>query len=169
MAVIPYLREHENLHNIARRDPMQLRMASPKFYETWTTRVSEIPFGVQSIYRLRWDHATSTLRGGSGNLIHPSLNRGLTVRELSSLMGWPDIPRGPDPIAQIGKGIVPVIGEWLAEQVEFCLIDVWNGADWESSFNPKTLAWEGRDTHHQIEKVFNLTRYVNPYRRDYDA
>jgi len=92
----------------------------------------------------------------------------LTVGEIAALMGWPKghIPVGPDPVAQIGKGVVPATGRWLAEQIRLCLSGDWATEDFESSYNHVDDTWYGGNTTGKLEKTFNLTYYIPPLLED---
>lgn len=127
---------------------------------TWRYRSSEMPFSMHCIFRTNWMRPAPTLHSSAVRFIHPYHNRPLTIGELSKIMGWPDIPRGPLPAAQIAKGVCPEVGEWLAQQAKYYLDDVWGNEDWESSYNPRTETWEGRSTVGEVEKVFNMNNYI---------
>lgn len=145
-----------------------------KFKKTWDTRTSKMPFSLHCIHRLQWLHPFPTIHSGASRWIHPWYNRPITVLEAATAMGWGGlVPIGRAPIPQIGKGIVPDIGRWLAEQVKLYLTDAWGGDDWESSYDHVEGEWKGRDTHGELEKTFNMTKYVGHYfdaeRYHYDA
>lgn len=65
--------------------------------------------------RLHRDRSCPVVYSASGKFLHPELPRALTVRELARLMGCPDswVVLGPDPIAQLGKGVTVEVGRWL--------------------------------------------------------
>lgn len=88
-------------------------------YEVSKNARSPTPFGVahNRILRLKLDGPCPSLVGNCCNWVHPLHDRTLTVRELAALMGWRRdvIPVGDYPAAQIAKGIVPAVGEWMAE------------------------------------------------------
>lgn len=150
-----------DLNRLARERPDLLTRESQV---TWEYRLSNMPFSAHAIYRLHKDGYMPVISGSAERFIHPHYNRGLTMRELSALMGWPEgvYPVGDSPIGQIGKGICPEVGAWLAEQVKLYLEDHWGDEDWESSYNHKKGVWEGRVTHGFAEKTFNLTSYCPP-------
>jgi len=155
--VVPMLPNGWDLHAMARH----AYHALPEKYKTlWDTRASDLPFSLHGINRLNWLRPCPTLHSSAGRFIHPSQNRPLTVGELSAIMGWPNIPVGPRPVAQIAKGIVPAVGKWLAEQVELSYRGHWGRDDWESSFNDATGTWDGQDAEGQLEKTFDMTKYV---------
>ena len=161
-AVLPILRPGEDLHGLARSRYDELAKASPRFAETWDLRSSHLPFSMHGVRRLRGDGPCPTLHGSCARYIHPRLDRPLTVLELATLMGWEGaIPAGHDPCGQIAKGVVPVIGEWLARQVDMYLRNVWKGDDWSSSYDAREGQWVGeRHLVEPVEKTCNLTRYV---------
>jgi len=133
---------------------------TPKYRFTWDTRTSDLPFSLHSVVRTNWLRPSPTLHSSASRFIHPHLDRPLTIGEISTIMGWPRIPIGKNPIGQIVKGIVPDVGQWLAEQALSYLNNEWGDDDFESSYNPITMTWEGRDTTGAIEKNFDLTKYV---------
>lgn len=132
----------------------------PKYKQIWDERTSDLPFSLHSIFRLNWLRPCPTLHSSAGRFLHPDLDRPVTIGELSTLMGWPDVPRGLMPVAQIAKGIVPDVGEWLAQQCVTYLNGDWGDEDWESCYNAKTGEWEGQDSKGALEKTFDLTNYV---------
>jgi len=126
-----------------------------------------MPFSLHGVHRINWLCPFPTLHSSVGRAIHPELHRGHTVGELARVMGWgDDIPRGGNPIAQIAKGVVPDIGEWLAQQVELFLDDYWGDDDFESSYNAKLGEWVGGETCEQVEKEFNMTQYFGHHFRE---
>lgn len=131
----------------------------PKWQDVWKNRCSDMPFSMHGVRRVNWLAAFPTIHSGATRCIHPSLDRPLTVGELSAIMGWPDIPRGPAPIKQIAKGIVPAVGEWLAEQAKLYLDDHWGDEDWQSSYCHREGEWIGGDANGAVEKVFDMTKY----------
>jgi len=98
------------------------------------------------VQRLDNDHYMPVIAGSCGRFVHPDFDRGCTVREMARLLGWPEwmVPVGPDPWSQIGKGIVPSVGTWLAEQVDRALDGYWGDTDWESKYDDKLGEWTGR-------------------------
>lgn len=156
-ACVPALPNGWCLNSLARYAYDEL---PPRYKHTWDTRGSDIPFSMHTIFRANWMRPSPTLHSSAGRIIHPDHHRPLTVGELSTIMGWPRIPVGRNPVAQIAKGIAPGAGEWLARQVRLCLSGHWGEDDWESSYDPSACEWRGRSTHGDREKVFDLTRYV---------
>jgi len=136
----------------------------------WDTRNSDMPFSLHASARLRWLERCPTLTGACSNLVHPELDRYITVGEAAALMGWPKrdgqqvIPRGEAPYAQIAKGVVPAVAKWLGEQVIRCLDGYWGDDDWESSYDDARDTWTGGDSSDKIEKVFDMTK-LNTKRR----
>jgi site-specific DNA-cytosine methylase len=140
--------------------------------ETWETRTSDMPFSMHGLYRLNWLRPFPTIHSSAGRWIHPDHDRPLTIGELATAMGWEGrIPRGPMPIAQIAKGVVPDAGEWIAQQAINYLDDHWGDEDWESRYCDRCGQWLGKSTSGEREKTFNLTRYVGHTfdRKDYDV
>jgi site-specific DNA-cytosine methylase len=128
--------------------------------EIWDSRTSEIPFSLHCPRRLTWFASSPVLTGSCAKLIHPQQHRPCTLRELSLLMGWHDTcPIGQDQAAQLGKGVCPDVGRWLAQQVNHYLSDAWGSEDWESKYNPSTGIFMGGDCHGAIEKCFDLNSY----------
>jgi site-specific DNA-cytosine methylase len=171
-AIIPLLRQNELLNDLGRRDPEALRIVSAYYYKQIYASNSNIPFGLHCVRRLSLKRACPIIISTSGRFVHPVHHRPLKVGELALLMGWPEgfIPRGKDPIAQIGKGVVPATGEWLGHQIAYYLDDAWGADDFESSYNHRTGHFEGADYTHALnkplEKVFNLTYYLPPIKED---
>lgn len=156
-AVLPKLPNGWGLNTLAKYACEDL---PPEFQTTWKFRSSNMPFSMHCIYRTNWMRPAPTIHSSAVRFIHPTLNRPLTVGEIARVMGWPEIPRGPSPVAQIAKGVCPEVGEWLARQAELYLNDHWGNDDYESTYCAKTGVWEGRDTTGEREKVFNLNQYV---------
>lgn len=150
--------------------PYVYDMLPKKLQDTWRLRASPMPFSMHTIVRLAWMCQCPTLKNSSGRLLHPWHHRPLTVGELALCMGWhggfvggdpadPVIPAGPDPVGQIAKGVVPAVGQWIAEQVVECLEDRWGGEDWESRYDQYSGGFVGRDTKDEPVKVIDLTDY----------
>lgn len=154
-----------NLNTLGKYAPERL---SPKLRELWETRVSDIPFSLHAPSRLAWKAPSATLTSACVSLIHPGLDRPITVREASLIMGWPKdtVPRGPYPFAQIAKGVVPSAAQWLAEQVKLYLNGSWGSDDWESSYDEKKGEWVGKSVNGAREKFFDLTQYVQRFQDD---
>lgn len=127
----------------------------------WWERKSEIPFSLHCLQRLNWCTCSPTLHTGASRYLHPRHNRPLTIGEISAVMGWPVIPKGPNPVQQIAKGVCPEVATWLAQQVEYCITGAWGTDDFESSYNHHKSQWVGTSTHDRREKLFNLTHYVS--------
>jgi site-specific DNA-cytosine methylase len=159
---IPFLREGEGLNTFAKRRPNELEKVCPEFYEKWICRTSNIPFSLHSISRLRWDGKCPTIASSSSRLIHPREDRPLTVGEIAAMMGWPKgfVPVGENPVAQIGKGVVPATGRWLGEQIKNYLNDYWGDDDFESSYRWQDDEWYGDDCKGKTEKIFRMTDYL---------
>lgn len=111
---LPSLLQGENMNSLGRRDP---GLYSKNYRDKWDNRASKLPFSLHCLRRLRSDRPASTVYSASGSWVHPTQDRPLTVREIAAIMGWNFLPEGWNPIAQIGKGVVPVVGRWLAKQI----------------------------------------------------
>jgi len=154
---LPNLANGWSLNHMAKH---RLEMMPERFQLLWNTRASDMPFSLHCPRRLQWMRPAPTLHGSCDKFVHPDYDRGLTVGEAATIMGWEGLyPRGPRPFAQLAKGVAPAAGEWLAQQALLYLQDAWADEDWESSYCHQSGRWEGRDTHGENEKVFNLTRY----------
>jgi DNA (cytosine-5)-methyltransferase 1 len=89
--------------------------------------------GFRDVYgRMFWDRPANTITAysrnpASGRYVHPSQNRGLTIREAAALQGFPKdyVFEGPfdDRFSQIGNAVPPpfscylaahLLGEWLS-------------------------------------------------------
>ena len=154
---VPHIPPCGSLNGLARHYP---GMMHKKHQETWKYRKSDMPFSLHCISRQAWTKPFATIHSSACRFLHPSLNRPVTIGELSRVMGWGDvIPAGPKPVAQIAKGVVPEAGEWLARQAELFLLGHWGQEDWESSYNAARGIWEGRETPGFVEKEFDMTQY----------
>ena len=129
------------------------------------------PFmGAFSLHRMGWERHCPTIHGCASVFIHPWLHRSLTVGEFAKCMGWDDvIPIGPNPIGQLAKGVVPELGEWLANQVKDCL----NGRYAKSDDVGLKAHRNGHIEYHDrdgLEKMIDMTNYVAPLKKleDYD-
>lgn len=131
-----------------------------KMKNEWLLRCSPTPFSMHCVQRLSWCVTCPTIHSNAARWIHPEHHRPLTVGEVATIMGWSRTPIGPTPIGQIAKGVCPDAGEWIAQQVKLSLDGVWGNDDWESSYDNNNGEWVGRDTHNEVEKTFNLTRYI---------
>jgi len=165
--VVPLLPNGYCLNRFAKYSPTSL----PEHYRfVWMARTSDMPFSLHCISRTSWLNQFPTMSSSCIRQIHPEHHRPFTVRELAAAMGWGDnIPVGRNPGAQLAKGVVPAVGQWLAEQVDLYLDNHWGNEDWESSYNHRDCVWEGDDVHGADEKVFNLTNYVSTIRRSHDV
>lgn len=165
-SLLPYLEQGQDFNGLGHAYGDKLRDINAAYYKRWCERISDIPFSLHCPTRLRWDGHSPTISSTSSRFIHPLQDRPLTVGEIAALMGWPKghIPVGPDPVGQIGKGVVPATGSWLAVQIENYFNGTWGDDDFQSSYNAQSGAWRG-DTftgnlEKPIEKVFNLTHYL---------
>ncbi len=133
--IVPHLPQRQCLTRFAELNEDLLEQLSPVLGDKWLWRNSNMPFSMHAITRAGWDHSCPTLRASSYKLIHPRLHRPMTIGELCKVMGWGKvIPLGKEPIAQIAKGIVPAIGEWITKQAKASLEDRWD-EDWEQRRN----------------------------------
>lgn len=155
-AAIPFLPNGWGLNTMGR---YAHDLLPRKFQEVWDMRCSDMPFSLHCVSRTNWLRPCPTLHSSANRYIHPHFHRPLTVGELATIMGWPDIPRGKMPVPQIAKGICPEVGEWLGHQAAAYLRDDWGSEDWESSYVGRDGEWRGGDTHGAREKVFDLTQY----------
>lgn len=155
LAVIPLLPNGWCLNLLARWNFDAL----PDHYkDKFLFRTSNFPFSLHSVRRLSYFTPVPTLTSSCFAYVHPEVDRALTVGELAKCMGWPGIPVGRAPTAQIAKGVVPAVGAWLAEQAKLCLEGAWGDEDWYSTWNG--YRWVGDDAHGALEKTFNLTSYT---------
>jgi site-specific DNA-cytosine methylase len=159
-ASIEHMLEGEGLNGMCRKG--RTHLLPPEYQRKWEHRFSDLPFSLHCVCRIPYDGTCPTLTGSCSNYVHPVHNRTLTVRELSALMGWPEgvTPIGPNPGAQLAKGICPEIGRWLAEQAHMCLTGEWGHDDWESRWDKKVQAWVGGDASGLPEKTINMTEYA---------
>lgn len=133
----------------------------------WDRRSSDIPYSLFCPHRLSMTEFSPTLFTGSVHAIHPWYNRGLTAAEFSSIMGWGDkIPLGSGTLMQLAKGIVPAVGEWIAQQVKLSLEGYWGEDDWESRYCHKKNMWYGGSAKGQDQKIINLTQWY-PHVQDW--
>ena len=166
-AALPHLKPGECLNQLAQRLGLEgMRKIHPELADTMLRTVSQIPFSLHCVRRLKQYSHCPTIAGTSARFVHPFLNRPCTVEEIALLMGWPKgfTPIGKNPIGQIGKGVVPATAEWLGHQITAYLNDDWGAEDFESSWDKSTKQWVGNDysscNTEPVEKVFNLTYYL---------
>lgn len=141
-----------------------------KFQDAWLVRNSDMPFSMHCVKRLNWKTPCPTIHSSAGRFIHPDHDRGLSVKEIATIMGWPRTPiadNANDAVAQIAKGVCPCVGEWIALQARYCLENVWGDQDYESTFNARDGVFEGSDCNGADEKTFNFTHYVQTQARDF--
>lgn len=163
--ILPYLLENECLNKMAKNRPAVMKQHAPDLYKKWERRESGIPFSLHCIRRLKMDKHCPTIASTSVRNCHPTEHRPLTVGELAALMGWGYgvIPTGPNPVAQIGKGVVPATGAWLGEQIKLYLENTWGDEDFESSWDNQAKVLRGtrfKGNDRPVEKIFNLTYYL---------
>lgn len=165
-SVLSYMQEGWSLNHLARTYNESLGEINAHFGQLWRRRTSDLPFSLHGIARIRNDWFCPTIASTSDRLIHPIKDRPLTLGEIAAMMGWPEghIPVGPNPVAQIGKGVVPATAAWLAAQIRDYLDDAWSEDDFESTY--RSGEWFGTDytrtLSHPVEKVFNMTAYLPP-------
>lgn len=165
LKIMPHLPHNLDINGFARLHEDLLDKLSPHYGEKWLFRDSPMPFSMHSIMRLQANRFMPVITGNGFRFIHPVHDRTLTVGELSLLMGWPagQIPCGKNPGAEIGKGICPSVGTWLAHQVKLYLDDAWGDEDWESRYCDQRHTWLGNpDVNGAAEKTFELTRLCPP-------
>ena len=164
-AMIPFLQQGECLNLLGKRDEdLYNTDRTPRFWEQWLVRNSNIPFSVHGLRRLHPDKFVPSLSNSCHHMIHPEKNRGLTVGELSAIMGWPDgiIPVGALPNGQIAKGIVPAIGQWLAEQVRDNYFGrEWRGGEFQTKWDHIQGEWIENYPDDPRERVFDFTHYYD--------
>jgi len=158
-AILPHLPTGWNANDVGAYMP---HLLPEKMRWQWDNRMSEAPFSCMHVVtRLGWLRPFPTIHSSACRFIHPEFDRPCTVGEIASAMGWGDlIPRGPRPVAQLAKGVVPAVGRWLAEQVVAYLDDEWGDQDWESSYDANRGCWVGEESRGAVEKVFDMTQYV---------
>lgn len=159
VAILPHMKEGEHMNGWARDNEDLLEAIAPHYFEVWLRRGSMMPFSLHCIQRPKWSGHCPTLHSSCSRIIHPIHNRTLTVLELSTIMGWDMIPRGWWPQAQLAKGVVPAVGQWLAEQAKAYVDDVWGNDDWNTKYSKQTGVWEGERCDGDVEKVIDMTQY----------
>lgn len=153
---MPHLPNGWGLNTLARYAPEVL----PEHYrDKWECRTSDLPFSLHCLYRTTWLCPCPTLKSSANHFLHPTHDRPLTFGELSTIMGWEHVPVGEAPVAQIAKGIVPAVGEWLAEQVTLSANGHWGSDDWESKYDAGEGEWVGGDATGQLEKTIDMRAY----------
>ncbi len=163
--VVPIMPEGMCLNRLAGTMTEELGAVSKKYYDVWHERRSDMPFSLHCISRPRWDGRMPTIHSSTSRIIHPHLDRPLTIKEIALLMGWENIPVGPAPVPQIAKGVVPAIGEWLAQMVKLYLANEWGKEDYETKYNHHNGMWEGRACEPcQVEKTINMTHFAPAFR-----
>lgn len=166
----PHLPQGIDLNVIGRHYYDWLEKRSPIFARQWNLRTSDMPFSMHGIYRLDEFDFMPVISGSAGRFVHPTIDRTLTMGELSLLMGWPKgvTPKGDNPVGQIGKGVCPEVGKWLAEMAMMYINDDWGKEDWESSYDDQAGMWIGKNVPGQVEKTFDMTRYApaRPIKRE---
>lgn len=82
-----------------------------------------VSFSWHAPRKLHRDKACPVVYSASGKFMHPEHPRPLTVRELARLMGCDDewAVLGPDPIAQLGKGLCVNVGRWIGHVIHACV------------------------------------------------
>jgi site-specific DNA-cytosine methylase len=156
-ATLPHLPNGWDVNTLAR---YHYDVLPQRWKDVWDFRASDMPFSLHCMHRANWLRPSATMHSGAGRIVHPDLDRPLTIGELSRIMGWPDIPRGKMPIPQLAKGIVPAVGTWLAEQAKLYLDGFWGNEDWESVYNPFNCEWEGDNANGTLEKTFDMTQFI---------
>lgn len=143
-------------------------LLSEKFQRVWRDRASDMPFSMHTPYRASWFRPSPTLTSSACRMVHPWLDRPCTVGELADIMGWHGhYPVGEGPVKQIAKGVVPAVGEWIAQQIKLCLEDAWNGEEWDTTYDHHEGKFVGSDSSGWDEKVINLTHYYG-HQFDFD-
>lgn len=161
--VLPILCEGESLNTLGRDRIDDLRKVNRKLARIWNNRVSNMPFSLHCLCRARWNQPAPTLYGSCNRIVHPRLDRPITVREAAGIMGWDFLPRGPQPFPQIAKGVCPSVGEWLAQQVKHYLENRWGAEDWSAEYitqSDGTGYWRVQDVNDAPEKIFHMTRCI---------
>lgn len=82
-----------------------------------------ISFSWHAPRRLHRDGACPVIYSASGKFIHPNGERPMSVRDLARIMGFDDewAVLGPDPIAQLGKGLCVHVGRWLGHLIKHAI------------------------------------------------
>ena len=164
---IPHLKQGESLNDIHILRPKTFRAPGMERMRLKSLLATgDMPFGMHSITRLEWDGACPVLTGSCGAMIHPELDRGCTLRELALLMGWNKgvTPLGLHQTGQIGKGIVPAVGQWIAEMAATCVASGPKEPRSESEvlMMSRTGAMEVIHAMNPVERVVDLTDWCPP-------
>ncbi len=123
--------------------------------------------GAFSIHRLHWLRHCPTIHGAAGCFVHPWCHRGMTVGELARCMGWEEvIPKGKNPLAQLAKGVVPELGEWLAHQVKDCLDHKYAPSDDCEFVAYRSGHLEEQSSKDKKEKFIDMTNWVAPLKEE---
>ena len=74
-----------------------------------------------SVYRLEWDKPSGTMIGGP-HIIHPSVDRFITIKEAQVICGYPRdyefVAGSPGAVyPQIARAVMPPVGAWLGANV----------------------------------------------------
>lgn len=132
LAGILKLRQGESFNHLPEADLEDI----PRLYEV-RLRGASFSFG-HAPSRIHTDKAAPVVMSSAHNLIHPEHNRPLTIRELCRLMGLPDdwVVIGPEPVAQIGKGVCVETARWIGALISACVTgsiarEVDEGHRWE--------------------------------------
>ena len=144
-ACMHLLPQGADLNWLAATNPSALKRASLYYHSVWDLRTSNKPFGLNCLRRALYDAPCPTLSAGSMRMLHPTLDRTLSVGEFATLMNWDSIPVGPLPILQLVEGVVPVVGQWLAERAKECLSNTWGKEDWGISKDGERYDARGLD------------------------
>ena len=119
-------------------------------------------FSRHAARRLHADGASRVVYGGWSMVVHPWLDRGVTVRETARIMGFPDdwVFLGPaSGYCQIGKGVVPAVAEWLAWQIRKALDNpMTEKRHREMRFNVRTREVEEHRVADGEVRTFDFTR-----------
>lgn len=116
--IVPHIPQGWDLNRVASARPAVLKAVSRPMYMAWLGG-SDMAFSMHCVMRPVADRGSPTLFSSRCRMIHPELDRPVTVAEFAALMCWPNrvIPRGPDPFAQMAKGVCPPLGKWVAQSL----------------------------------------------------
>jgi site-specific DNA-cytosine methylase len=150
LKVLPHLAQGQSLNRFAQNDDgAMLETLSEKLYFRWLTRNSGRPFGLHCMARPRPWKPCPTLTSSHSRMVHPYVDRTVTVREFAHLMQWGELlPLGPLPFAQMAKGVCPPVARWIGEQ----LVRSLNGRpDGHGHDGTITVAWRDDDGETRVE------------------